>query len=372
MKFSVNCFSMLCIFLSLKTYITIAGTTTSSSGRKAFAKLKSIQLNNQKRGREQIGVYTLSNQIENSVTAFVDNGDGTLEKLGEFSTKGIGYPFRLAAGGAPVDTLFSQDSILVHKDQLWAVNAGSNSLSVFEIQADMSLGEPNVLSVYAGNTSTPCIVLDNEKLGVVCTVTAIGVGSLTCFDDETFEIVNDLSISSFGMQDDNNLDPFAAEANPVTSNTVAAQDDLDEGIDGAFSIHDGEFTSDGKALMFVSFQGLWMFTIDVDNRKFDFKNQKKNEFEFNPSSFLKFPVQADGPRSDDPSYESLKYQRRPFALNIIDQNLEEDNNLYTVLLVDPIGTVAADLALERATAEKPAPPESLLYPGGPYPLTLSM
>lgn len=81
------------------------------------------------------GVYTMTNgAAANSVLAFHRGADGSLEPLGAFATGGLG------TGGA-VDPLQSQNALVLGlRDRfLFAVNAGSNEITSFEIQPDGSL-----------------------------------------------------------------------------------------------------------------------------------------------------------------------------------------------------------------------------------------
>src|SRR5881409_76188 len=71
-------------------------------------------------------VYTLTNQVAgNAVAVFARAGDGTLTAAGSFSTGGAGTGAGLGSQGA---VTLSNDGRL-----LFAVNAGSNDVSVFQV-----------------------------------------------------------------------------------------------------------------------------------------------------------------------------------------------------------------------------------------------
>jgi len=75
------------------------------------------------------GVYVSTNGASgNAIVAFARHENGALEKLGEFSTGGLG----IGGGGDPLQ---SQGSVVVSQNHqsLFVVNAGSNSISVFAI-----------------------------------------------------------------------------------------------------------------------------------------------------------------------------------------------------------------------------------------------
>ena len=73
----------------------------------------------------------------NQVVAYARGVDGSLQQLGVYDTGGIGENIR-NSGANP---LASQDPLIVSKDQrfVFAVNAGSESISSFVINADYSL-----------------------------------------------------------------------------------------------------------------------------------------------------------------------------------------------------------------------------------------
>lgn len=82
-------------------------------------------------------VYVLTNQVSNAVAAFDRAPDGTLTAAGTFSTGGAGNP--VAQPGDPAtDPLASQGALILSDDKqfLFAVNAGSNEISVLSIGKD--------------------------------------------------------------------------------------------------------------------------------------------------------------------------------------------------------------------------------------------
>jgi len=86
----------------------------------------------------------------NQVVAYARGDDGSLEQLGVYDTGGIGENIR-ASGANP---LASQDPLIVSKDQrfVFAVNAGSESISSFVINDDFSL-TPASLDVSTSGSS---------------------------------------------------------------------------------------------------------------------------------------------------------------------------------------------------------------------------
>lgn len=76
-------------------------------------------------------VYAMTNALDgNAVVAFDRSKDGALTLVDEFPTEGLG-----GFAGDPVDALGSQNPLILSDDNRWlfAVNAGSNEISVFRV-----------------------------------------------------------------------------------------------------------------------------------------------------------------------------------------------------------------------------------------------
>ena len=81
------------------------------------------------------GVYVLTNQVANSVAAFRRTAKGKLTPAGEFPTGGAGDPVPQGTDPA-TDPLASQGALIIGPGNrfLFAVNAGSNQISVMKIK----------------------------------------------------------------------------------------------------------------------------------------------------------------------------------------------------------------------------------------------
>lgn len=79
-------------------------------------------------------VFVLTNQVQNTVAVFNRATDGHLTAAGEFSTGGAGDPVAIPPD-PPVDPLASQGALVFGPGNqfLFAVNAGSNEISVFSV-----------------------------------------------------------------------------------------------------------------------------------------------------------------------------------------------------------------------------------------------
>ncbi|MEU7611663.1 beta-propeller fold lactonase family protein [Micromonospora sp. NPDC049204] len=76
-------------------------------------------------------VFVQTNKAEgNTIKVYDRDEDGRLTKAGEYETGGLGG-FTI---GAPLDALASQGSLIYHKGLLFAVNAGSNTVTVFGVE----------------------------------------------------------------------------------------------------------------------------------------------------------------------------------------------------------------------------------------------
>lgn len=82
-------------------------------------------------GGQAGAVYSMTNAAEgNEIVAWSRNGQGRLTRLGSFATGGLG-------SGGGLDPLGSQDALRLSDDRRWlfAVNAGSDDVSVFRVTA---------------------------------------------------------------------------------------------------------------------------------------------------------------------------------------------------------------------------------------------
>lgn len=112
-------------FISLMILVAAGFTTTLRPATIAAVNLRSG------------AVYVLTNQVNNAVAAFDRAPDGTLTAVGTFSTGGSGNPVP-QPGDPPTDPLASQGALILSNNNkfLFAVNAGSNEISVLSVGKD--------------------------------------------------------------------------------------------------------------------------------------------------------------------------------------------------------------------------------------------
>ena len=121
------------------------------------------------------GVFAMSNILDaNSIVAYSRAADGTLSLVGEFATGGQGGDFD---GPEGLDPLISAYALIntPNNEYLMAVNAGSNTISVMQINDDMSLElvdtessfgtGPNSLAFHEGIVYVTNIDADGEFAG---------------------------------------------------------------------------------------------------------------------------------------------------------------------------------------------------------------
>ncbi len=115
-------------------------------------------------------VYMMTNASENNaVAAFRRKSDGTLSLINLYSTRGQGTGTREVSDATPndgVDTLASQGSLVLSADAnlLFAVNAGSGSISSFKVGADGVLTLVDTVS--SGGLQPNCLGVHRDVLYV--------------------------------------------------------------------------------------------------------------------------------------------------------------------------------------------------------------
>jgi len=101
------------------------------------------------------GVFVMSNILDaNTIVSYSRAADGTLSLVGEFDTGGLGGDFDGAEG---LDPLISAYSLINTPDNeyLMAVNAGSDTISVMQINDDMSLELVDTVSSFGTGPNSP-------------------------------------------------------------------------------------------------------------------------------------------------------------------------------------------------------------------------
>jgi 6-phosphogluconolactonase (cycloisomerase 2 family) len=145
-------------------------------------------------------VYVLTNQVNNAVAVFRRSAHGTLTPAGEFPTGGAGDPVPQGTDPA-TDPLASQGALILDQGNqfLFAVNAGSNQISVLRIGRD--------------------------GLAVVDVVDSGGIRPISlALHENLLYVLNEggtPNITGFTVGDDGTLTPLAGSTQPLIGDTAA-------------------------------------------------------------------------------------------------------------------------------------------------------
>src|ERR1700719_4750824 len=221
-------------------------------------------------------VFVMTNNADvNQVVAFQRDPNGTLDNPHSYGTDGRG-------SGGTVDPLASQGSLTLSADHAWlfAVNAGSGSVSVFRVNgAQLELtdrvategSEPNSVSqsgslVYvlntAGSSSVVGFTFDNGKLVRIpnslrfLSANAVASGSVAFSPDGRFLIVTEKATNNldvFSVLSDGTLSPITvtpsvgpgAFSASFTRNDVALVSETGPGAPNESAISSYAVHSDG-------------------------------------------------------------------------------------------------------------------------------
>jgi len=144
-------------------------------------------------------VYVMTNQVENAVAVFRRSPTGMLTSAGEFPTGGAGDPVPQGTDPA-TDTLASQGALILGNNQfLFAVNAGSNQISVLRV---------------GRNELTMVDLVDSGGIRPI---------SLALHEDLLY-VLNEgetPNITGFTVGDDGALTPLADSTQPLIGGTAA-------------------------------------------------------------------------------------------------------------------------------------------------------
>ena len=139
-------------------------------------------------------VYVLTNQTNNSVAVFRRDAKGMLTSAGQFPTGGVGNPTPQPPDPA-TDPLASQGALLIGRGNqfLFAVNAGSNQISVLQIR--------------------------KNSLDVIDVVDSGGIRPISlALHDDLLYVLNEggtPNITGFEVEEDGTLTPLAGSTQPL-------------------------------------------------------------------------------------------------------------------------------------------------------------
>ncbi|MGW4460775.1 lactonase family protein [Micromonospora sp. NPDC004704] len=154
-------------------------------------------------------VFVQTNKpLGNTIQVYDRGDDGVLTMAGEYQTGGLGG----ATIGPPVDALASQGSLIYSDGRLFAVNAGSNTVSVFLVDGD----KLELLDVSWSGGLLPVSIAVHEDL--VYVLNAGGAGAV-----QGFRVEND----KLHRIEDSARSLHLVNANPPAFGTAPAQVGVD-------------------------------------------------------------------------------------------------------------------------------------------------
>jgi 6-phosphogluconolactonase len=161
-------------------------------------------------------VYVLTNQVENAVAVFHRSAQGTLTPAGEFPTGGAGDPVPPGGGGPAPDPLASQGALILGRGNqlLFAVNAGSNQVSVLKIRG----GALDLVDVVDSEGTRPISLTLHE--GLLYVLNAGGTPNIT----------------GFSVGDDGTLTPLADSTQPLIGGAAADPAQIGFSSDGGLLV----------------------------------------------------------------------------------------------------------------------------------------
>jgi 6-phosphogluconolactonase len=160
-------------------------------------------------------VYVLTNQTTNSVAVFRHNARGMLTSAGEFPTGGAGDPTPQPPDPT-TDPLASQGALIMGRGNqyLYAVNAGSNQISVLKI--------------------------GKNSLDIVDVVDSGGVRPISlALHDDLLYVLNEggtPNITGFTIEDDGTLTPLAGSTQPLIGGAAADPAEIGFNHDGSLLV----------------------------------------------------------------------------------------------------------------------------------------
>jgi 6-phosphogluconolactonase len=160
-------------------------------------------------------VYVLTNQTTNTVAVFRRTAWGVLSPAGEFPTGGAGDPTPQPPDPA-TDPLASQGALIMGRgnQRLYAVNAGSNQISVLRIR--------------------------KNSLDIVDVVDSGGVRPISlALHDDLLYVLNEggtPNITGFAIEEDGTLTPLAGSTRPLIGGVAADPAQIGFSHDGALLV----------------------------------------------------------------------------------------------------------------------------------------
>ncbi|KAI1073026.1 hypothetical protein LB507_008923, partial [Fusarium sp. FIESC RH6] len=218
-------------------------------------------------------IYVLTNDDQNGVLALPIKKDGTLAK-GQVAMTGGAGSIAVDADGNPAtpDALVSQSALTIAGNMIFAVNAGSNTLSMLTVSKDdptklTMVGEPvkvpgefpNTVAASA-KSNIVCVGMTGAKAGVSCS--SFSEKGLSAMDDlRPFDLKQTTppagptnTVSQVLFSDDESMLFTMVKGDPAVNNTgfVASFNVEQTGQGMAVSMQEARSSPEGTAVLFGS------------------------------------------------------------------------------------------------------------------------
>ncbi|CAG7560661.1 unnamed protein product [Fusarium equiseti] len=218
-------------------------------------------------------IYVLTNDDQNGVLALPIKKDGTLAK-GQVAMTGGAGSIAVDADGNPAtpDALVSQSALTIAGNMVFAVNAGSNTLSMLTVSRDdptklTMVGEPvkvpgefpNTVAASA-KSNIVCVGMTGAKAGVSCS--SFSAKGLSAMDDlRPFDLNQTTppagptnTVSQVLFSDDDSMLFAMVKGDPAVNNTgFMASFNVEQAGQGmAVSMQEARSSPEGTAVLFGS------------------------------------------------------------------------------------------------------------------------
>jgi 6-phosphogluconolactonase (cycloisomerase 2 family) len=161
-------------------------------------------------------LYTETNETANMVVHFVRKSDGTLVRLESTATGGAGVNAVTLAGGTAPDSLASQHAVAIKSDgtELYAVNAGDNSISVMYIDPTSGALTLKRRTVTAGGLRPNSLAYNNGFLYATFQQGTIQLTAYKILDDGSLTQVGAYNLATLGNLTATSVSPTQVVASP--------------------------------------------------------------------------------------------------------------------------------------------------------------
>ncbi|HEY4067483.1 MAG TPA: beta-propeller fold lactonase family protein [Burkholderiaceae bacterium] len=161
-------------------------------------------------------LYTETNETANMIVHFVRKSDGTLVRLESTATGGAGVNAVSLSGATGPDSLVSQHAVTMKPDgtELYAVNAGDNSISVLAVNPSTGVLTLKRRTVNAGGLRPNSLAYNNGFLYATFQQGTIQLAAYKILDDGSLTQVGAYNLATLGHLVATSVAPTQLVASP--------------------------------------------------------------------------------------------------------------------------------------------------------------